>query len=62
VSVTVRLGALSHISAHHFREHFEEAARGGPAEGADLVVETSGDESDPRAQDIMLESVEVEAL
>ncbi len=27
--VQVRLGAFSHISAEHFREHFDEAARGG---------------------------------
>jgi len=27
VGLTVRLGALSHMSPEHFREHFEEAAR-----------------------------------
>ncbi len=58
--VTVRLGALSHISAGHFREHFIEGARGGIADGAKLTIETSDDIKDPRAQDIMLLSVEVE--
>jgi hydrogenase nickel incorporation protein HypA/HybF len=57
--VTVRLGALAHISADHFREHFEHAARGTVAESAKLHVLTSTDEADPRAQDILLESVDV---
>jgi hydrogenase nickel incorporation protein HypA/HybF len=56
----VRLGALAHISADHFREHFEESARGTIADGAKLQVETLTDENDPQAQDIVLESLEVE--
>ena len=56
----MRLGALSHISADHFREHFDHAAGGTPAEGARLEVEVFGDVDDPRAQDIILDSVEVE--
>ncbi len=59
LGVKVRLGALSHISASHFREHFEHAIRDTVAEGAELEVETSDDESDPRAQDILLKSVEL---
>jgi hydrogenase nickel incorporation protein HypA/HybF len=58
--VKVRLGALAHISADHFREHFVEAAAGTLAEGAKLEIEEARDENDPHAQDIMLESVEVE--
>lgn len=58
--VKVKLGALAHISADHFREHFEEAAVGTAAEGAHLEVELNADESDPNAQDILLDSVEVE--
>jgi hydrogenase nickel incorporation protein HypA/HybF len=58
--VAVRLGALSHISAGHFREHFIEASRGGVADGAEVTVETSDDIHDPRAQDIMLLSVDVQ--
>ncbi len=61
VSVKVKLGALSHISAEHFREHFEQAAPGTAAEGALLVIDVSQDTGDPHAQDILLESVEVEA-
>lgn len=60
VGVKVKLGALAHISADHFREHFEEAAMGTPAEGARLEVEAGDDENDPNAQDILLDSVEVE--
>jgi hydrogenase nickel incorporation protein HypA/HybF len=58
--VAVRLGALSHISADHFRGHFTEASRGGVADGAQLTIEASDDIKDPRAQDIMLLSVDIE--
>jgi hydrogenase nickel incorporation protein HypA/HybF len=59
--VEVRLGALSHFTPEHFREHFDDAARGTIAEGAqvDAVVDT--DIADPRARDVVLESVEVES-
>lgn len=57
--VTVRLGALSHISAGHFREHFEHAARGTLAEEARLTVVEDDDMNAPHAQDIMLESVDL---
>ena len=40
VGVKVRLGALSHISPDHFREHFEAAATGTIAEAARLDFET----------------------
>jgi hydrogenase nickel incorporation protein HypA/HybF len=60
VGVKVRLGALAHISADHFREHFEEESKGTIADGARLEVELLTDENDPQAQDIMLDSVEVE--
>ena len=60
LSVKVRLGALAHISPEHFRQHFVEASTGTLAAGARLEVEQMTDESDPHAQDILLESVEVE--
>ncbi len=59
VGVKVRIGALAHISAAHFREHFEHASRGTIAEGAELDISTSEDQEDPNAQDILLESVEL---
>ncbi len=58
--VHVSLGALSHISAGHFREHFVEAATGTVAHGAELEIVELSDVHDPRAQDILLRDVEVE--
>lgn len=59
--VKVKLGALSHITPDHFREHFEEAIAGTVAEGASLDVEQSDDQDDPNAQDILLESIDIAA-
>jgi hydrogenase nickel incorporation protein HypA/HybF len=58
--VAVRLGALSHFTPAHFREHFEDAARGTVAEGAAVDATVEADIGDPRARDVVLESVEVE--
>ena len=58
--VKVKLGALAHISGEHFREHFEQAALGTLAEGARLDIDVSTDERDPHAQDILLQSVDLE--
>jgi hydrogenase nickel incorporation protein HypA/HybF len=58
-SISVRLGALSHMSPAHFREHWQHAARGTLAEGAAIEIETSGDPAEPHAEDILLRSVEV---
>jgi hydrogenase nickel incorporation protein HypA/HybF len=60
IGVSVWLGALSHMSAEHLAEHFEQAAAGTIAEGARLDVAVSGDTRHANAQDIVLESVEVE--
>jgi hydrogenase nickel incorporation protein HypA/HybF len=54
------LGALSHLSAEHFREHFAIEARDTLAAGAVLEIEASDDPSDPHAQNIRLESVDLE--
>ncbi len=56
---TIRLGAMSHISADHFRHHFDHAARGTAAADAELEIIESEDMNDPHAQDIILESVEL---
>ncbi|MBI3309434.1 MAG: hydrogenase maturation nickel metallochaperone HypA [Candidatus Melainabacteria bacterium] len=60
LSVSVKLGALAHISPEHFKEHFEAGTQGSIAEGAKLIVETSNNINDPNAQDILLQSIEVE--
>lgn len=57
--VRVWLGALSHITPEHFREHFEDGTRGTVAEGAELEVEASNDETHPEAQQILLRSLDV---
>lgn len=57
--VSVWLGALSHMSADHFREHFEVSSKGGIAEHAELDIEVSDDEFHPQAQDILLLSIDV---
>ena len=61
ISVKVQLGALCHLSAPHLREHFAQAACGTIAEGARLDIEVLTDVTDPHAQEILLDSVEVEA-
>ncbi len=59
-TVKVKIGALSHLSGEHLRGHFEEAAQHSASEGAHLEWETMTDLNDPEAQDIVLESVEIE--
>ena len=56
----VWLGALSHLSADHFREHFAAEALGSLAAGAALDVEVSDDPKHPHAQQVRLESIEIE--
>lgn len=60
ISVQVKLGALSHISASHFREHFKEWTINTPAEGAKLRIKVSKNQKDPHAASILLENVELE--
>ena len=52
--VRLRLGPLAHIEPDHLREHFVEAARGTPAEGARLDIETTDE-----LHDLSLESVDL---
>jgi hydrogenase nickel incorporation protein HypA/HybF len=58
--IRVRLGALSHFTPDHFREHFEDAARGTLADGAEVEAESSVDPTEPEAQGVVLESIDVE--
>ena len=61
IEVEVWLGALSHMSPHHFGEHYEDSSRGTIAAGATLRCETSDDINHPNAQDILLKNIEVES-
>ncbi len=60
VAAKVWLGALSHLSAKHFRDHFAIAAAGTPAAAAALEIEISDDPHDPNAQHLRLESIELD--
>ena len=58
-SIRVSVGALSHMSPEHFREHFDQATSGTRFHGARVDVRLLEDYDHPHAQDIILESVEV---
>lgn len=58
--VQITLGALSHMSPAHLRAHFAQAAQGTAAEGARLDIGVRTDITEPMAQDIRLDSIEVE--
>ena len=54
------LGALRHLSAAHFREHYAIEAQGSIAAGAILTIEASSDLDHPDAQHVRLESVDLD--
>jgi hydrogenase nickel incorporation protein HypA/HybF len=58
--LSVWLGALTHMTPEHFTEHFARASQGTLAQGARLQVTASADLDHANAQDILIESVEVE--
>lgn len=60
VGVSVWLGALSHMSAEHFSEHFAQAASGTVADGAELDIAVSDDIGNPNAGDVLVKTVRVE--
>jgi len=60
LAARIWLGALSHLSPEHFREHFAIEARGTLAAAAQLEIELSADVDDPLAQRIRLESVDLD--
>jgi len=59
--VSVWLGALSHMSPEHFREHFLSSSIDSCAAGASLQISTSSDVRHPEAEQIRLLSIEVES-
>jgi len=58
--IKVRLGALSHFTPEHFQEHFDFSSPGTLVAGAELDMTLSPDMEDPEAQNVCLESIEVE--
>lgn len=57
--IRVRLGALSHFTPPHFREHWADATRGTLAEGAEVEATMNEDLIGDEAQGVVLQSVEV---
>jgi hydrogenase nickel incorporation protein HypA/HybF len=58
--ISVRLGALSHFTPEHFREHFADASQGTLAEGAEVDAVLESDVHAVNATGVVLESVEVD--
>ena len=58
--VSVRLGALSHFTPQHFREHFVDASRETVAEGARVDVELADDPTASDAQGVRLLAIDVD--
>ncbi len=61
VDIKVGLGAFPHMPESHCEEHFRDASRGSIAAGAAIEASGSEEQSDPRAQAIFSESIELEA-
>ena len=59
VRIRVRLGALSHFTPEHFREHWLDASRGTVAEDAEVDATLDTELAGEAAQGVVLESVEV---
>ena len=57
--VSVRLGALSHMSPSHFQEHFTISSQGTLADGAEIESEESTEIDDPNAMGIVLKSIDI---
>jgi hydrogenase nickel incorporation protein HypA/HybF len=58
--VEITLGAFSHISADHFREHFMHESHETLAHGAELVVHENPDIHHPHASEIVIDAIEVD--
>jgi len=60
VRIGLVMGVLVPATPDHLREHFLLAAAGTLAEGAQLDIRVLPDPTDPQAQAIRLQSVEIE--
>lgn len=57
--VSVKLGALSHMSPSHFQDHFTLSSKGTLAEGAHIDTEEGTDIHDPNARGVVLKSIDI---
>jgi hydrogenase nickel incorporation protein HypA/HybF len=62
LEVKISLGAFTGLSPEAFREHFRHASLGTVAERARLLIKVNRDTDDPRAHEVVLESVEIEDI
>lgn len=58
LAATIQLGALCHLSAEHFREHFVRETSGTRLAGMRLRIQEMRDIDSPCAQDVVLASLE----
>ncbi len=58
--IVIKLGAMANITPDHLKEHFVEETPGTIAEGAELEIIQMEDLKDLNAQDILIDSIEVE--
>jgi hydrogenase nickel incorporation protein HypA/HybF len=58
--VDVTLGALSHFSPEHFREHWHEVAAGTVAAEAELRILVEPSVEHPHAQEVILNSMDLQ--
>ena len=59
LSVTVKLGALSHINPDIFREHFKHASCGTIAEGSQINIEILSDTNEQLSQEVVIDNIEI---
>ena len=57
--VRIRIGALSHLSPSHLRDHFSALAADSVLSGAHLEIAVDDDPGHPHAQEVELVSLEV---
>lgn len=60
VEVKLKVGALVNIDTDDFREEFAEALVSTIADGARIDIVVSNDPDDPDAEEVILQSVQVE--
>lgn len=59
IQVNIWLGALSQMSADHFRDHYDQMTVGTCGADAEMHIEASDDPTHPDALHVLLQSVEI---
>lgn len=58
--IVVKFGAMANITPEHFKEHFVEETPGTIVEGTELEIIQEEDLKNLNAQDILVDSIELE--